>query len=198
MNALNALWIIAILVLMYGCAPMPRDEIAEADEEVVAEPLQNAAARVTKKYFGIKVSPDNSPTIPEHFTGYHTGADLETFDDELDAEVSVAAICDGPVLVKRSAQGYGGVLVQSCTLDDQRVTVIYGHIQLATIRQNVGDMLARGEQFALLGEAWSTDTGNERKHLHLGIHKGETVNILGYVQLASELSNWIDPETYVK
>lgn len=35
---------------------------------------------------------------------------------------------------------------------------------------------------ANLGNGYSSDTDGERKHLHLGIHLGEVVDIRGYVQ----------------
>jgi len=41
------------------------------------------------------------------------------------------------------------------------------------------------------------ETDEERKHLHFGIHEGESVNLLGYVQNTNELSGWLDPCAYV-
>ncbi|MCL5774898.1 MAG: hypothetical protein M1333_01655, partial [Patescibacteria group bacterium] len=54
-------------------------------------PLDKALERVTKKPFGIKISPQNSPVSPERFSGFHTGVDFETFPDEQDTGVSVYA-----------------------------------------------------------------------------------------------------------
>jgi hypothetical protein len=51
---------------------------------------------------------------------------------------------------------------------------------------------------AVLGTGFSTETDGERKHLHLGIHKGTAINILGYVQNSSELNNWVDITKYLK
>jgi len=56
-------------------------------------PLDRAAERVSKKPFGIFITPQNSPVQPEKFRGYHTGADFEIFSDELDANVPVTAEC---------------------------------------------------------------------------------------------------------
>lgn len=157
-------------------------------------PLSGAEKRVTKKPFGLKVSPANSPVQPERFFGYHTGVDYETSVDEATQDVFVSAICDGEILQKRKAQGYGGVVVQSCLFGDQSVTVVYGHLKLTSMSLKVGDTLHSGEQFVILGQAFSTDTGGERKHSHLGIKKGKVVDLLGYVQKESELQGWIDFE----
>lgn len=160
-------------------------------------PLDRAGERVTKKTFGLYVIPQNSPVQPEKFTGYHTGVDFETFPDELNIPVSVHAICSGKLILKKYATGYGGVVVESCTLNNQPITVIYGHLKLASIAKNIGQTLNVGETIGILGAAYSNETNGERKHLHLDIHKGSTINILGYVQTKSALSAWIDPCLYV-
>jgi murein DD-endopeptidase MepM/ murein hydrolase activator NlpD len=152
---------------------------------------------VTKKPFGIYITPQTSPVQPERFRGYHTGTDFEIFPEELNADVPVHAVCKGAIALKKNASGYGGVLVQNCNLENQPVTVIYGHLKLTSISKNAGDNLNAGETIGILGKAYSSETDGERKHLHLGIHKGTTVNILGYVQSQSELSGWIDACTLV-
>lgn len=159
--------------------------------------FNNAKARVTKKPFGIFITPKASPVQPERFSGYHTGADLEINPDELNVAVAVSALCDGRLLVARNASGYGGVAVESCVLENQPVTVVYGHIDLSSIKSKVGDQLSKGEFLANLGDAYSSRTDGERKHLHLAIHKGNAVNILGYVQAKSQLGGWIDPMAYL-
>lgn len=156
-------------------------------------PLDRAAERITKKPFGIYITPQNSPVQPEKFRGWHTGTDFEIFPEELGTDVPAHAICSGKIAAKRSASGYGGVLVQNCTLNSQLVTVIYGHLKLASIQKNTGDQLDAGEMIGILGKAYSSETDGERKHLHLGIHKGTSINILGYVQNKNELSDWLDP-----
>lgn len=161
-------------------------------EEQEQEYLRQAEKRITKKPFGIKISPENSPIGPERFSGYHTGIDYEIFENEQNIDVEVFAICNGKLLRKEKVSGYGGVLIQGCEIMGQPVTVLYGHIQLSSIEQQVGDYIVEGDFLALLGEAFSKDTDGERKHLHLGIHKGATIDIRGYVQNESELENWID------
>ncbi|MCX6762373.1 MAG: M23 family metallopeptidase [Candidatus Moranbacteria bacterium] len=156
-------------------------------------PLGRASERVTKKPFGIYITPKTSPVQPEKFQGYHTGTDFEIFPEELNVDISINAICNGKVAVKRFASGYGGILVQNCTLNNQPVTVIYGHLKLASISKNTGDTLNTGDEIGILGKAYSSETDGERKHLHLGIHKGSAISILGYVSSQSQLSGWIDP-----
>lgn len=160
-------------------------------------PLDRARERVMKKPFGIFVSPQNSPVSPERFLGYHSAIDLEAFPEEIDADVEVKAICPGKLLVKRNASGYGGVAVQSCDLEGSPITVVYGHLKLASISKNIGEELVAGEKLGILGKEYSPETDGERKHLHLGIHKGSGVNLLGYVQNKNELSQWFDPCLYV-
>jgi len=48
-----------------------------------------------------------------------------------------------------------------------------------------------------LGTGFSSETDGERKHLHLAIHKGSSVNILGYVQTKALLFDWLDPAKYL-
>lgn len=161
-------------------------------------PLDNALSRVTKKPFGIKVSPSNSPVSPERFSGYHTSVDFETFPKEQDIDVTVHAVCSGTLLVKEYATGYGGVAVQSCTLENEAVTIVYGHVKLASITKSVGDQILAGENLGILGKGYSAETDGEPKHLHLGIHKGTGVNIKGYVQTSAELASWLDPTRYMQ
>lgn len=160
-------------------------------------PLDRAAERVAKKPFGIFITPQDSPVRPEKFRGYHTGTDFEIFPEELDADVPVRAICSGTIAAKKTASGYGGVLVQNCEFDNQPITVVYGHLKLASISKDKGDALTVGNTIGILGKAYSTETDGERKHLHLGIRKGRSINILGYVHSQSQLLGWIDACTLV-
>lgn len=160
-------------------------------------PLDKILERITKKKFGQYITPQNSPVQTERFTGYHTGVDFETFPQEAQIDMPINAVCTGKLLIKESVSGYGGVAVQSCQLNGQDITVIYGHLRLTSISDKVGDQLEAGKPFAVLGTGYSSETDGERKHLHLGFHKGTTVNLLGYVSSASMLSDWIDPCLYV-
>ena len=170
---------------------LPVTEVENAPTTLIAR----AAERVTLKPFGIKISPANSPVKNEKFAGYHSGVDFETFPDEANIDVPIFALCTGELLVKRTASGYGGVVVQTCTINEEPVTVIYGHIRLSSVTSAVGTIVNQGNQIAVLGAGFSTETDGERKHLHLGIHRGENVAIAGYVSTEAELKNWIDVMT---
>lgn len=160
-------------------------------------PLSKAGERVTKKPFGIFITPENSPVQPERFSGYHTGSDFEIFPEEMNADVSVHAVCSGTLSMKKYATGYGGVAVENCELNKESITVIYGHLKLSSITLAVGQNIAVGDVIGVLGANKSTETNGERKHLHLGFHKGTAINILGYVSSRALLSDWIDPCLYV-
>lgn len=166
------------------------DLLVEPPEQIL--PISRANERVTKKPFGLKVSPADSPVSPEKFAGYHTATDFETFDNEQNVDVDIFAICTGPLKLKRFATGYGGVIVQECVINDEDVTVVYGHLKLSSIKAEINDLLSMGEKIGVLGDGFSDETDGERKHLHLGIHKGKEINILGYVQSESELEEWVD------
>lgn len=173
--------------------------IAPAPTSAILQfPIADRQNRVTKKPFGIKVSPGNSPVSPEKFSGFHTGTDFETFADEQNADVEITAACNGKVLLKKWATGYGGVMVQSCKLDNADVTLIYGHLNISSINLTVGQTISVGDKIGNLGKGYSTETDGERKHLHFGIHKGTSVNILGYVQNPADLNNWLDAQKYLK
>jgi murein DD-endopeptidase MepM/ murein hydrolase activator NlpD len=158
----------------------------------VMPPLDRASERITKKPFGIFVSPTKSPVSPERFSGYHTGTDFETVPDEQERDVHVHAICEGKLLRAGTASGYGGYAVQSCMIKGQDVTVMYGHLRASSFTKNVGDVVKAGEILAVLGKGYSGETDGERKHLHLGIVKGKNVNIHGYVSDRASLASWID------
>ncbi len=157
-----------------------------------------SASRITKKPFSLYATPQNSPVQPERFSGYHSGADFETTPEEANVDVVVPALCDGKLLQKKTADGYGGVVVQSCILNDEPVTIVYGHVKLSSVTAGINQELKKGDQMGILGKGFSPETDGERKHLHLGIHKGTTISILGYVQKESDLENWLDPADFLK
>ncbi|MBU2028660.1 M23 family metallopeptidase [Patescibacteria group bacterium] len=156
-------------------------------------PLPNPEKRITKKPFGILISPQNSPVSLEKFSGYHTGTDFEIFPEETDVDIEVRAICGGEILQKKKVSGYGGVIIQSCVLNGEVVMVLYGHLKLSNAPAEIGKTFFRGDKLAMLGADGSADTDGERKHLHLGIRKGDTVDVRGYVSNQNELTNWLDP-----
>lgn len=173
-------------------APTVSTSTAPTISNSFAWPINKASQRITMKPFGIKVSPTNSPVQPEKFSGYHTGTDFETTTDEKDTVIAISAICDGTVLLKRVISGYGGVLIQSCHYNDQPITVLYGHLASKSITVKVGDKLKPQQTIGHLGQGYSTETDGERKHLHLGIHRGNAIELKGYVPNQNDLNQWID------
>lgn len=167
------------------------------DLQSVRTPIDRVKERITEKPFGLKVAPGNSPVDPERFSGYHTGVDFEIFDHEQNQDMGVRAFCGGPLREKRTADGYGGVMVQECMLGDQAITVVYGHLDIASVQGKVGEYISPGHEIGLLGSALSKETDGERKHLHFGIHKGTRIELRGYVARESDLDQWHDPWQYV-
>ena len=179
-----------LLVCLNGCVlphnPIPKKESSRQDFLL---PLESE--RITKKPFGLRVDPKNSPVNPERFSGYHTGADFEVWAHESD--VQIRAACTGPIVLQRYVSGYGGVVVQRCTINGSDTTVLYGHVRLSSVDVSVGDTLTIGQTFAILGMANSNETDGERAHLHFGIHRGSDIVLTGYVQSQKVLVHWIDP-----
>lgn len=168
------------------------------DPASFVSPLDRPAQRISKKPFGLRVAPDNSPVQPEKFSGYHTAVDFEVFDEEENTPVNIRAFCGGPIREKRVADGYGGVMVQECLIGDEVVTVVYGHLKIDSVQSKVGEYITPGEKLGVLGAPHSAETAGERKHLHFGIRKGPELDLRGYVARESDLKAWINPMDYLK
>ncbi|PLX20847.1 hypothetical protein C0584_03620 [Candidatus Parcubacteria bacterium] len=158
--------------------------------------LDYSIKRITKKEFGTYVDENNSPVQNERFQGYHTGVDFEVYPGEKNIEVQVESVCDGPLVYKDYVSGYGGVVIQECTIDNEKTTVLYGHLALESILKSQGDNLVKGTYLGNLGEDKSVETDGERRHLHLSVHKGEEIELAGYTSSLSSLSEWRDPCDY--
>lgn len=170
--------------------------LAQSGVGDLAWPLDKSIERPKLLTFGMYVTPDpeNNPIDPpERFSGYHTALDFEILPGEEDEDVSVKAICSGKVTAAELAEGYGGVFVHTCNLNEQLVSVLYGHLDNESFQLKVGDEVEKGRQIGKLAAARTEASGGNRKHLHLGIHKGEVGVFNGYVQLESELGEFIDP-----
>lgn len=204
--------ILGFAVLLAGCVPSFDDTARQAtriaasssaqtvlssgvssESPDFAYPITRAQNRVTKKPFGIEVTPSSSPVSPERFTGYHTGEDFETFPDEQATDVPISAICTGAVRFTGWVKGYGGVLIQQCAYLNQMVTVLYGHLNIDSVSLRKDADLKAGEHIGMLGKGYSTQTDGERKHLHLAVHEGAALDFRGYVATAKELDPWINP-----
>lgn len=199
MNIKKQLILAVILIAAIGATAWA---IKKPESKESSGGLQHPMSRFEERpkllTFGLFVTPnpDQNPIDPpERFTGYHAALDIETFDDEQPAEVmvEVKAICDGQLKVARTAEGYGGVLIQSCRINDQDVTVLYGHLDPSSFTKQQGQSVSSGEKLGVLGDEKSAESGFNRKHLHLGIHKGTDIVLPGYVQSQTELENYIDP-----
>lgn len=153
-------------------------------------PVSEFKERITKKPFGIYVSPQNSPVKPERFTGYHTAVDVEYQD--VAEDVPVFAINNCEILVSKVAKGYGGVFIISTEIKGSKHSIVYGHIRPSTLPK-VNNSYKKGAQIAFLGTGYSSETDGERRHLHFGILSDSGTDLRGYVQKRAELSGWIDP-----
>ncbi len=170
-------------------------ERVESDSDFVP-PMDRAEERIIKKHFGMYITPETSPVQPDKFLGYHTGVDWEIFPEELNRDVPVRAVCDGTLILKKYATGYGGVGVQECELEGEPITVVYGHLDLVSIKKRTGENLKAGEIIGHLGDDKSEETDGARKHLHLAIHLGKNCELKGYITRPELLSNWLDPCDY--
>ena len=131
--------------------------------------------------------------------GYYTGIAFESFAEEREGkEVPIYVFCEGTLVEKRFAIGYGGIAIQECVLEGQTVHILYGHVDLESIEFNIGDELTPGTRLGNLGDHESAETDGAAKQLHFAIHKGIKPDIRGYVQDEKELTEWIDPSMYLK
>ncbi len=172
--------------------------VKPAEIKTVSEPIDNPVSRITKKLFGTYVTPAKSLVQPEKFTGFHTGTDFEATISEANTPIPTKAICDGTVRYKGIVDGYGGVVILGCTISEQVVTVLYGHVDVTSATFSNGDTVVRGDFVANLGAGYSTQTAGERKHLHLGIHIGSGIECRGYVQNQRELAGWLNYQDLYK
>ena len=198
--------LLGLCLLLTACSSFPMEPIQQDDangsqsslfeeQEIWVDPIDRASARVTKKPFGIFITPADSPVQPERFTGYHTGTDFELSPEETGHSVTVRAVCTGPMILKLAVKGYGGVAIQQCVLYGEPVTVLYGHLARSSIQAAFRQNLSPGEPIGTLGTGFSKEADGERAHLHFAIHCGDQVEMKGYVQTKEELDGWVDAET---
>lgn len=155
-------------------------------------PVANFKERITKKTFGLYVTPQNSLVQPERFTGYHAAVDVEYQD--ITPDVPVFALADSNVVYSEIVSGYGGVFVLNLQLDGVGHSALYGHIRPTSL-PSIGETFKKGEEIALLGTGYTFETDGERRHLHFAVLSDDRIDLKGYVQLEAELSGWIDPST---
>jgi murein DD-endopeptidase MepM/ murein hydrolase activator NlpD len=159
-------------------------------QRTMIEPIRNFYERITKKTFGMYITPETSPVQPDKFTGFHTGVDVEY--DEVVRKVPVKAIADGTVIVSRFASGYGGVVMIRHNINDQYIVALYGHLGLESVLPQ-GTVVRQGDTIGILGDGHSRETDGARKHLHFSILKKKSLDMRGYVQNEQDLEGWYDP-----
>jgi len=153
-------------------------------------PIADFKARITKKTFGLYVTPSNSPVHPERFTGYHTGVDVEYSD--VTADVPVYAAANGTVVEAQWVSGYGGFLAEKSTVNGRQLFIVYGHLRASSLVK-AGTEVQQGQPLGVLGTAYSQETDGERRHLHFGIYLGNSLSVKGYVSNKADLVNWENP-----
>jgi murein DD-endopeptidase MepM/ murein hydrolase activator NlpD len=172
-----------------ACPEMPK---VDNKNTTIVFPVENFKERITKKPFGIYITPETSPIQPERFRGYHTGADVEYGDTT--GDVPVSAIAAGTIIFSGRVSGYGGVIVIKHSIDNKNYLALYGHLNPATLAAKNTAVIS-GEKIGILGKGGTAETDGERKHLHFSVYTGSDLNFKGYVQNKEELNKWIDPLT---
>lgn len=155
------------------------------------EPVAEFTPRITKKPFGMFITPDSSPIQPERFTGYHTGVDVEYGD--VGGEVPIRAVTPGVVRLSQTASGYGGVLAVEHNINQASHVAIYGHLKPSSLAPK-GKAVASGETIGILGDGGTSATDYERKHLHFAVLNSTTIDLRGYVPTKDELAHWRNPQ----
>lgn len=171
--------------------PSTQIDLLPISSSKLIEPVYGFKERITKKPFGIFITPNTSPVQPDRFTGYHTGVDAE-FGDIVE-DVPVRAIADGTVVVSTWATGYGGVAVIKHTIDNVSLFAIYGHLDPARFLPPSTTQVKAGDQIGILGDDHSQETDGVRKHLHFSLYTGEKIDFHGYVETKEELALWLNP-----
>jgi murein DD-endopeptidase MepM/ murein hydrolase activator NlpD len=162
-------------------------------------PLGNTLQREQYKKFGQYIDSnfyENSGNLyPAKYTGYHAGTDLEIFPNEEKQLVPVYAVSDGKILYDGEVSGYGGLILLKLS---SNLTVLYGHLKLNKNNLQIGDHIKAGQKIAYLGDAFSSQTGEERKHLHFAIYKGVGQYFKGYEDTQNGINNnWLDSLKYL-
>lgn len=156
--------------------------------DTLVKPVSEFKQRITKKFFGTYVTPQNSPVSPEKFTGFHTGVDIEY--EDISDDVPIYSIDDGQIIYSGHVNGYGGFIA----IQYLQYIGIYGHLRPSSLITN-HIKVKKGQNIAVLGTGYSSETDGERKHLHFAILKGQKLDFRGYVQNQSDLSFWLNPLT---
>lgn len=165
-------------------------------------PITKFANRGYLKKFGAligeKFYANREELFPTQYFGFHSGVDLEISPKENPNSINVPvyAVAIGKILFAGEVQGYGGVVIQQI---DASHTALYGHVKLSSVKYQVDEIAVGGKVICDLGDAFSPETGGERKHLHFGIHRGIDLYFFGHEQTKESLDlNWVDPGVFLK
>lgn len=180
-----------------GASVSPSNAETHIPKTILTYPIASFTTGLTKKPFGTYITPATSPIQPERFTGYHTGADIETTVAQKDSAVWVYAVADGEVKLNRWISGYGGVIIISFDFNGKTYSALYGHLNTPADLK-IGDRVTAKQALTTLGAGYSQATDSERKHLHFSLKPGVDLDLRGYVQNKSELADWIDPVGFFK
>lgn len=164
-------------------------------------PIQGFESRQQYKTFNQYIDKNfyrgREALFPTKYTGYHVADDLEINKGEENEDVPVYAVADGKITLAGPVSGYGGVILLS--IDNDLHTALYGHVKLGSLKVKAGDTVRAGQELGYLGNAFSSETGGERKHLHFGVYNGKGIYYRGYEQSETIVkSKWIDPAAYLK
>lgn len=193
---LEKLFIVVPMLLM-----LTYPSLTSAQEPAWYFPVDRPQERVTVNSFGQvhdnKFYEKNRPLFPYNtFSGYHVGTDFEAFENEITAPVPVYTATEGKILYIGTIEGYGGLIIQ--TIPKENKNMLYGHVKIANLPIKIGDFVTGGQQLTTLGDQFSHETSQERKHLHYGIYKGTDTYLKGYEQLAQTINQkWEDPMRYL-
>lgn len=163
-------------------------------------PLEKTIQRQQYKKFNQYIDRnfyENSGNLyPAKYIGYHAGTDLEIFSTEEKDPVSVYAVSDGKIIFVDAVSGYGGLILLKTS---NNLIFLYGHLDLSKIKLEIGKTVQAGQKIAYLGDAFSNQTGGERKHLHFALYKGRGKNFKGYENAPSDIkNNWLDSIKYLE
>lgn len=180
-------------------APIPSETLQAAllpasspNDTRLLEPTEEFRQRITKKPFGIFITPETSPIQPDRFLGFHTGVDAE-FTDRTD-EIPVRAVANGNIVFRRWVSGYGGVIIIQHEINDRQLHALYGHLDASNFPPRNIIRVRAGDVIGVLGDGGTEETDDVRKHLHFSIRPAqESFDLRGYVKSHEELSGWFDP-----
>ena len=173
--------------------PLPLAPRAEYIKLDFIQPTYEFKNRITKKPYGIFITPQTSPVQPDKFTGFHNAVDIEYGD--VSTDVPVRAIANGTIILSKYASGYGGVIVIKHEINNQSLVALYGHLDPEQMLPE-GTDVELGQKIGILGDGHTHETDGARKHLHFSImpyNSQDKLDIRGYVNTEEDLSKWIDP-----